>query len=85
MAGVQRKVWMIWNQMIRSDRLTRPVTVEFTILADGSTQDVRLVEASGVYLADRAAQSAVLAAAPFAPLPKDRGSRITYRATFKPV
>lgn len=85
LAGVQRKIWLVWTQQIKAG-FTRPVTVAFTILADGSVTDVRLVQTSGVSLLDLAAQRAVLSAAPFGPLPKDYGTnRYTIQAVFRPV
>ena len=67
---------------------TQPITVSFTILADGSLEDgsVRLVQSSGVQLLDNAAQRAVFSAAPFGPLPKTYGTnRITIQALFQPT
>ena len=67
-AGVQRKIWMNWRQQIQTGQ-ARPVSVQFTILRDGSVTGIRVVRRSGAALLDLAAQRAVLAAAPFAPLP----------------
>ncbi len=84
LATVQQKIWMLWQQQIRTGPQLE-VRVSFTILADGSVQDVRVVESSGVYLLDQAAQRAVVSAAPFGPLPKDYGTnRFTIHALFKP-
>jgi protein TonB len=85
MAGVQRKIWMIWQQQIRGGT-PQPVAVVFTILADGTVTDVRVAQSSGAFLLDQAAQRAVYSAAPFGPLPKDYGTnRITIQAIFKPA
>lgn len=86
LAGVQRKIWLIWTQQIKSG-FNQPVTVAFTILADGALDpDVRIVQSSGVSLLDLAAKRAVYSAAPFAPLPKDYGTnRFTIQAVFKPT
>jgi protein TonB len=85
LAGVQRKIWVIWNQQIRAN-FTQPVGVTFTILANGSVQDVRVIQSSGATLLDLAAQRAVHSAAPFAPLPKHYGTdRYTIQALFKPT
>ncbi len=86
LAGVQRKIWVIWTQQIRSD-FNQAVTVTFTILADGSLDpDVRVIQTSGVSLLDNAAKRAVYSAAPFSPLPKDYGTnRFTIQAVFKPT
>lgn len=85
LAGVQRKIWLIWSQQIRA-AASQPATVSFTILADGSVTDVRLVQSSGVFLLDLAAQRAVSSAAPFGPLPKNYGTdRYTIQAVFRPT
>jgi protein TonB len=85
MAGVQRKIWMIWTRQIRTG-MTQPLTIRFTILADGTVQDVQVVQSSGVYLIDTAAKSAVATAAPFSPLPSTYGTnRVTIQAIFKPT
>ena len=85
LAGVQRKIWTLWTQQIKTG-FTRPVTVSFTILANGSVEDVRVVQSSGASLLDFAAQRSVLSAAPFGPLPKDYGTnRYTIQAIFRPT
>lgn len=85
LAGVQRKIWTLWTQQIKSG-FTRPVTVSFTILANGSVEDVRIVQGSGASLLDFAAQRSVHSAAPFHPLPKEYGTnRYTIQAIFRPT
>jgi protein TonB len=85
LASVQQKIWILWNQQIRSD-FKSPVAVVFTILADGSVTDVKVVQSSGATLLDLAAQRAIYSAAPFGPLPKDYGTnRKTIQASFKPT
>jgi protein TonB len=85
LAGVQRKIWTIWTQQIRSSQ-ERSVTVQFTIRSDGSVEGLRVVSTSGVYLLDQAAQRAVLSATPFGPLPRNYGTdRLTIQAVFKPT
>ena len=85
LAGVQQKIWMLWNQQIKTG-FTQPVTITFTILADGTVAEVATVQSSGAALLDLAAQRAIYSAAPFAPLPKSYGTnRKTIQATFKPV
>lgn len=85
LAGVQQKIWIVWNQQIRTG-FTQPVGVVFTILADGSVTDVKVVQSSGAALLDLAAQRAIYSAAPFGPLPKDYGTnRKTIQALFKPT
>lgn len=84
LAGVQRKIWSIWMQQIRSD-FSRAITVQFTILQDGSLGDVTLLESSGATLLDLAAKRAIYSAAPFGPLPKSYGSTTyTIQAVFRP-
>jgi TonB family protein len=85
LAGVQQKIWVLWNQQIKSG-FTQPVAVVFTILADGSVTDVNVVQSSGATLLDLAAKRAVFSAAPFGPLPKDYGTnRKTIQALFRPT
>jgi protein TonB len=82
---VQRKIWGLWTQQIRTG-MTQAVTVRFTIVADGSVEDVEVLQSSGVYLIDAAAQRAVQTAAPFSPLPKNYDTtRVTIQAVFKPT
>jgi protein TonB len=85
LAGVQQKIWMLWNQQIRSG-LTQPVGVTFTILPDGNVTGVRVTQPSGASLLDMAAQRAILNAAPFGPLPREYGQNPrTIQALFKPA
>jgi TonB family protein len=87
MAGVQRKIWLLWNRQIKTGHL-QDIGVSFTILADGSLEDgsVRIAQSGGVSLLDLAAQRAVFSAAPFGPLPKNYGTnRITIQAVFQPT
>jgi TonB family protein len=85
LAGVQQKIWMLWNQQIKSG-FTRPVGVTFTILPDGNVTGVRVTQPSGATLLDLAAQRAVLNAAPFGPLPREYGQNPrTIQALFKPA
>jgi TonB family protein len=85
LAGVQQKIWMLWNQQIKSG-FNRPIGVTFTILADGRVSDVRVTEPSGVTLLDMAAQRAILNAAPFGRLPREYGDNPrTIHAIFPPT
>jgi TonB family protein len=85
LAGVQQKIWMLWNQQIKSG-FTQPVGVTFTILPDGNVTGVRVTQPSGASLLDMAAQRAILNAAPFGPLPKEHGQNPrTIQALFKPA
>lgn len=85
LAGVQQKIWLIWTQQIKSG-FTQPIAVTFTILADGSLEDVSVSQPSGATLLELAAKRAVYSAAPFGPLPKHYGTnRLTIQAIFKPA
>lgn len=85
LAGVQRKVWTVWMQQVKAN-FTQPITVQFTILADGQLDEVRVVQSSGVPLLDLAAQRAIYNAQPFGPLPKSYGTtRFTIQGIFKPT
>jgi TonB family protein len=84
LAGVQQKIWMLWNQQIKSG-FSQSVGVTFTILPDGNVTGVRVTQPSGASLLDMAAQRAVLNAAPFGPLPREYGQNPrTIQALFKP-
>jgi TonB family protein len=84
LASVQQRIWMIWTRQIKTG-FNGDIIVSFTILADGSVEDVR-VQPSGVTVLDLAAQRAVLTAAPFGPLPKTYGTnRYPIQAVFKPT
>lgn len=86
LAGVQRKIWMIWTRQIKSG-FTQPITVSLTITETGALEDgsVRVVESGSVPVLDTAAQRAVYSAAPFTPLPRSYGTnRLTIRAVFHP-
>jgi len=87
LAAVQQKIWLIWTRQVKTG-FTQPITLSFTILADGTLEDgsVRPVQASGIQLLDNAALRAVYSAAPFGPLPKTYGTnRITIQALFQPT
>jgi len=85
LAGVQRKIWTLWAQQVKTD-FRQPIAVLFTILADGSVTDVRVAQSSGAALLDLAAMRAVSSAGPFGPLPRDYGTnRYTIQAVFKPI
>jgi TonB family protein len=85
LASVQQKIWMIWNQQVKTG-YTQSVGVTFTIMPDGSVANVHLSQASGSSLLDLAAQRAVFNAAPFGPLPREYGQNPrTIQALFKPT
>lgn len=84
LAGVQRKVWSLWMQSLHAG-MSQAAIVSFSINADGSVSDVRLMQSSGAGGIDLAAQRSVYSAQPFGPLPKTYGTnRITIQAFFKP-
>lgn len=84
LGSVQRKIWLNWMQQIRAG-MTQPVTVVFTLASDGSVKDVQVTQSGGSYLLDAAAQRAVVTAAPFAPFPKDYGTKqLTIQCIFRP-
>jgi len=85
LAGVQQKIWMLWNQQIKAG-FTQPIGVTFTIQPNGTVTDVRVTQPSGAALLDMAAQRAVLNAAPFGPLPREYGANPrTIQALFRPT
>jgi TonB family protein len=85
LASVQQRIWMIWSQQAK-EGFNSTIGVTFTILADGTTEGIRITQPSGSTLMDLAAQRAVQMAGPFAPLPKDYGTtRYTLTAVFKPT
>jgi TonB family protein len=85
LAGVQQKIWMIWNQQIKAG-FSQPIGVTFTIQPDGTVTDVRVTKPSGAALLDMAAQRAVFNAAPFGPLPREYGQNPrTIQALFRPT
>jgi TonB family protein len=85
LAGVQQKIWMLWNQQIKAG-FAQPIGVTFTIQPNGTVTDVRVTQPSGAALLDMAAQRAVLNAAPFGPLPREYGQNPrTIQALFRPT
>jgi TonB family protein len=84
LATVRYRIWSIWTAETRADARGTP-EVEFTILTDGSLGSVELTQGSGDSHLDRAAQRAVWAAGPFAPIPKESGrDSMRVRAVFRP-
>jgi protein TonB len=85
LAGVQQKIWMLWNQQLKTG-FNQQILVTFTILPDGSVTNVKVTQPSGVSLLDMAARRAVLNAAPFGPLPREYGQNPrTIQALFRPT
>jgi len=85
LAGVQQKIWMLWNQQLKTG-FNQPIGVTFTIQPNGTVTDVRVTQPSGAALLDMAAHRAVLNAAPFGPLPREYGQNPrTIQALFRPT
>lgn len=87
LAGVQRKIWLIWMRQVKPG-FAQPVVVSMTINADGSLVEgsVRTLQSGGSTVLDLAAQRSVYTAAPFAPLPRTYGTnRITIQVVFQPT
>jgi TonB family protein len=85
LAGVQQKIWMLWNQQLKTG-FNQPIGVTFTIQPNGTVTNVRVTQPSGAALLDMAAQRAVLNAAPFGPLPREYGQNPrTIQALFRPT
>jgi TonB family protein len=82
LAGVRRRIRGAWMPPAGANP---EVVVAFTIHTDGVVTDVHVAESSGNTLIDRAAQRAILVAAPFSPLiaPHLPGP-IVVRAVFHP-
>jgi TonB family protein len=84
MASVKRKIWTVWRSKITTG-MTDPIIIRFTILADGSVTDVQVTQPGNAGHLNTAAQSAVITAAPFSPLPKHyETDRKTVDALFRP-
>jgi TonB family protein len=84
MAQVKRKILQEWNRTLKRGMID-PIIVRFTILADGTVEDIELVQPSGSYL-DAAAKSAVQTAGPFNKLPAHyETNRKVVEALFRPT
>ncbi|OGR80712.1 MAG: hypothetical protein A2107_03760 [Verrucomicrobia bacterium GWF2_62_7] len=80
---VREALWNAWTERMPSAGSLR-CTVKFTIARDGSVRGVSIEKSAGNRLFDNAAESAVQAAAPFAPLPDDfYEDRLTVHVEFK--
>ncbi len=74
LAAVQGKIWSLWSQQIRAGSW-QPFTVSFTINADGSVSDIKVVQSSGVFTLDLAAQRAISSAGPVRPFAQNLWNR----------
>ena len=73
---------MVWLQQPKPE-FVQPVIISFTIMADGSATNFRILESSGNRQVDFAAQRAVSTAQPFSPLPRHYGTnQYTIQARF---
>lgn len=80
MAELQRRIKRNWQPP--KDRDSRQVVVEFTVFKGGELGAVRLSRSSGLSANDQAAISAIRAAAPFMPLPKNAEDSVDIQFTF---
>ncbi len=81
---VKKSVFRAWEpeQASRNKEQGR-VVLEFTILRDGSLENIRILRSSGYPSLDREAMRAVKAVSPFRPLPERTGlSELSIRYTF---
>jgi protein TonB len=76
---LRTKVGQHWNPDQAS---TAPTIVTFTLTKDGSARDIKIAQRSGNYVADTAAQRAILDSAPFPPLPDGAGSSTNIEFVF---
>lgn len=80
---VREALWNAWTERMPTGGSLR-CTVKFSIQRDGSAKAVGVEKSSGNRLFDGAAESAVNAASPFAPLPDDFfEERLTVHVEFK--
>ena len=63
------KIARNWRSQDLDARIQNAVVVGFEIQRDGSLKSVRILQSSGNYALDQSAQRAVMASAPFNPLP----------------
>lgn len=73
--ALQRAVGESWRRTLSqaSGDASSPATVRFTIMRNGTIQDIKIVSSSGNRSVDYTAQRAVLAISPFRPLPPQLG------------
>lgn len=83
--GIYAKVHPLWLFPKKLEILMEQgdVLVQFTILEDGSIQDVRIRKSSGYHEFDRNVLAAIQKAAPFEPIPPRLGRRLTVLAPFE--
>jgi protein TonB len=63
---------LVYPAAARRARLEGGVALLFTVAADGSVHELRVEKSSGFSVLDAAAAAAVVRAAPFPPLDRDR-------------
>lgn len=73
--ALQRAVGESWRRTLSqaSGDASKPATVRFTIMRNGTIQNIQVVDSSGNRSVDYSAQRAVLAISPFRPLPPQLG------------
>lgn len=80
-AELQRRIKRNWSPP--ADNQNKRIVTVFTVSRDGRLVGVRIVQGSGIAVADQAAVQAIQASAPFRPLPPNyRGSTIDVQFTF---
>lgn len=73
-------VWVYPEPALRNG-LEGKLVVEFTILANGQLDEIRLIRSSGFSILDEEAIRAIQAASPFRPLPLSIGRRLDITAS----
>lgn len=73
--ALQRALGESWRQTLSqaSGNASKPATVRFTIMRDGTIRDIKIAESSGNRSVDYTAQRAVIGISPFRPLPPQLG------------
>ena len=77
---MQRRIKKAWFPPKGNE--SKRITVKFKIKRSGDVRSIRLVESSGLSIADNAAIAAVEQAAPFPPLPAGADDEIVIKFTF---
>ena len=73
--ALQRALGESWRRTLSqaSGDASKPATVRFAIMRDGTIRDIKIAESSGNRTVDYTAQRAVVAISPFRPLPPQLG------------